>query len=111
MISDNPYASPVDAASGKKRKKWLPTLAGGLTGLAVGLFCLFQPITRTPSVLRDPVQNLSGWMQRAFMPNSDPMAAFLFQIPLIVLLPAFIGVLAGFLLQIALQIVLPKSRK
>ncbi len=106
MLSDNPYASPLDATSRKKRRKWLLALVGGLSGLAIGFFFLFQPMEVTPSVLRYPVENLSGWMQRTFMPHDDPMAAFLFEIPLIVILPTFVGVLTGFLLQV----VLPQSR-
>jgi len=92
-------------------KKWLPSLAGGLAGLAVGLFYLFQPISSTPGIILSPVESLSIWMRRVFMPDSDPMAAFLFQIPLIVILPTVAGGLTGLLLQIVRQIVSQKPRK
>ncbi len=106
MTSDNPYASPAEATSPKNRLKWIPTLAGGLVGLASGFVFLFQPTSSTPGFILYPVQYLSGWMQRVFMPHSDPMAAIVFEIPLLVIVPTLLGVSAGFLLQV----VAPKSR-
>jgi len=80
-------------------RKWIPSLVGCETGVTVGVLCLFQPVENIPVMIYKPVEDLSEVLRRTLMPNSDPMAAFVFQIPVIVLLPGLVGGLGGFMVQ------------
>ena len=85
-------------------KKWIPTSIGCVAGIIVGMIYLFQPVESMPTVIAIPVHDLSSLIRQVFMPNTDPMAVFAIQIPVIVLLSASVGTLAGFLLGVVLSI-------
>ncbi len=76
-----------------------PTWVGTAIGGAIGLFSLVQPTNSIPAILMVPVQEFSASLRDIFMPNADPMAAFVFAIPLMVLLPALLGGVVGSLVH------------
>ncbi len=84
-------------------RKWLPTILGFSVGFVIGLYVLFfvKP-QETPWFVSGPVESISRFLQHWLMPNSDPMAAFLFMIPLIPLYCAVIGAGVGFSLGLLL---------
>lgn len=78
--------------------KWVPAIIGTVIGIVFGVYSLFQTVESTPALLRGPVELLSFLMRDIFMPNADPMAAFIFQIILMPLLPGILGGSIGYLI-------------
>jgi hypothetical protein len=82
--------------------KRLFTGIGVAIGVAIGIVFLFLPVEALPAALTNTTHSIAVTLRRVFMPNDDPMGAFLIEIPVLVvttgMLGGAIGLLAGVLL-------------
>jgi hypothetical protein len=90
-------------------KKWRSVICGSLVGAAVGVFFVFQKVEMIPHFIHGSVLTISGFLQRLLLPGTDPMAAFFFLIPVMILFCAMIGVLVA--IAIDLFVVAVKRRR
>jgi hypothetical protein len=81
-------------------RNWLPIIIGFLIGGAVGFVLLYFPVESIPNFILIPVNSTACFLRRIFMPNTDPMAAFLLVIPLVILYCAMLGSILGAIVQV-----------
>ena len=84
-------------------KRWLPIILGLGIGGAVGVYFLFVPVECVPALIRDSVWWMAGSLRRVFLPNQDPMAALVLEIPLLVLHFAVIGGVLGLMVSLVFR--------
>jgi hypothetical protein len=90
----------------RKLRNWVPTVigffAGGLIGCILLLIGIQYPDFPILSLIFIPVECVAGFLRRVFLPNSDPMAAMVFLVPVTIIFCAIIGSVIGFVVQIFL---------
>jgi hypothetical protein len=87
-------------------KRWLPVVYGFFGGAAIGFCLLFQVQgPGTTSISGDLAMAISSFLRKLLMPGDDPMAAFMFVIPVMVLCCALIGALVGCVISLSVMAV------
>ncbi len=83
-----------------EKMKRVSTGVGVAVGIAIGIVFLFKPVEVLPSLLTNITSGIAGALRRILMPNEDPMGAFLIEIPVLVLIFALIGGIAGLMIGV-----------
>ncbi len=76
-------------------KRWTPIVYGLIAGAVLGVVLLFQKPESVPLFLNDDLMAITGFLRRCLLPGDDPMASFVFVIPVMILYCAILGALVG----------------